>query len=284
VSGADRAALLAAFDSMTFEQAEEPARSVVIGTGEAGGEPWELIASRGAEGLELSLQGGSWGGGIGGFDPASYVLGFIEHELGSGPDAERLAVAAIPAEVATIEILQDEGTSDVGLFDVHRLNVPAEIDARFDALVVEFPPGAIGRVRLLDAEGDEVATGAIGNGGGGGGSDGGGGAAAPADPPPATPIEHGGTYWGLYLAVAADADEPEFIEWSAQAEAAGYTTGPGELACDDGAADGLGVPVDWFGVAVYFSTREDAETASAWFAANHGEPHGIARVTTYCLD
>jgi hypothetical protein len=281
VSGADREALFAAFASMTFEPAEQPARSVVIGTGETGGEPWELIASRGADGLELSLQGGSWGGGIGGFDPASYALGFIEHELGSGPAAERLAFAAIPAEVATIEIVQDEETSDAGSFDVHRLNVPAEIDARFDALVVEFPPGAIGRVRLLDADGKVVATGEIGIGGGGSG---GGGSGAPADPPPATPIEHGGTYWGLYLAVAADADEPEFIEWSAQAEAAGYASGPGELACDDGAADGLGVPVDWFGVAVYFSTREDAEAAGAWFAANHGEPYGIARVTTYCLD
>jgi hypothetical protein len=277
VSDADRAGLLAAFASMTFAPAEEPATSVVIGTGETGGEAWELIASRGADGLELSVQAGSWGGGVGVSDPSSFALGFVEHEMGSGPDAERLAFAAIPSEVATFEIDSQDGSFAA---EAQRIDVPDEIDARFDAVVVEFPPGAIGRVRLLDADGNVVATGEIGRGEDGSGV----GPAGPDVPPAATPIEHGGTYWALYLALAADANDPAFADWSAHAEAAGYATGPGDLACDEGAADGLGVPPEWFGVAVYFSTLDDAEAARAWFGMTYGEPAGIARVTTFCLD
>jgi hypothetical protein len=283
VTDADREALLVAFASLTFEPAEAPATSVVIGTGQAGGEPWELIATRGAEGLELSLQGESWGGGVGGFDPEHWTLHFVEHVLGEGADAERIAFSAIPVEAVTIEVEADDPSFHA---DVHRLDVPDEIDASFDVLVIESPPGTTAELSLLDADGELVARGPIGAGDAG--SDGGGSdgevPTEPATPPPSTPIEHGGTYWGLYLGVAADTGDLTLVEWVEQAEAAGYTTGPGELACDDGSAEGLGVPADWFGVAVYFATREDAEAAAGWFATNVGEPHGIARVTTYCLD
>jgi hypothetical protein len=170
--------------------------------------------------------------------------------------------------------------------DVHRLDVPDEIDASFDVLVIESTPGTTAEIRLLDPDGELVASGPIGAGDAGSRGDGSDDddPTEPADPPPSTPIEHGGTYWGLYLAVAGDAEDPTLAEWVERAEGAGYTTGAGELACDDGAAAELGVPPEWFGVAVYFASPEDAEAASEWFATNSGEPYGIARVTTYCLD
>jgi hypothetical protein len=37
-------------------------------------------------------------------------------------------------------------------------------------------------------------------------------------------------------------------------------------------------------VAIYFTTRADAETAYEQLSMEHREPVGVAEVTTFCLD
>jgi hypothetical protein len=109
-------------------------------------------------------------------------------------------------------------------------------------------------------------------------------------PPPTLPPEvipqHGGTSWGLYLAVAPSVDDPEVERWTERMETIGYTPSFGDLACDDGAAEALGVDPGSSRVAVYFATRQDAETAAGTIeiSLELGTPVGVARVTTYCLD
>ena len=107
----------------------------------------------------------------------------------------------------------------------------------------------------------------------------------PGGPTPIDGFEQGGTYYGVYLAVAAKMG-PELEAAVSRVKAMGvgelgrgWTYG--SLACDQGASQQLGVPTDWSSVAVYFYTRVDAEM----FAAALDPPaEGIARVKTYCAD
>lgn len=94
-------------------------------------------------------------------------------------------------------------------------------------------------------------------------------------------LEHGGTAWGVYLAVSERSDDPALGAAKADAGALGYQAGSGEIACDRPAAQTIGVPSDAFTVALYFNTRADAEAAAALFDR---PPVGIAKVTTFCLD
>jgi hypothetical protein len=102
----------------------------------------------------------------------------------------------------------------------------------------------------------------------------------PEVPEPAQ-LEHGGVVWGVYLAVGESSEDPVLAVATARAETLGYPAGVGDIACDQPAAEKLGVPPDSSAVAIYFNTREDAESAAALFDP---PPVGIAKVTTYCLD
>lgn len=93
-------------------------------------------------------------------------------------------------------------------------------------------------------------------------------------------VEHGGTYVGVYLAVGPQG-APELDAAVEQLADMGIEAYAGDIACDDGAADQLGVEDDLMAVALYFETRSDAE---AFAAALDPAPLGIARVTTYCAD
>jgi hypothetical protein len=101
----------------------------------------------------------------------------------------------------------------------------------------------------------------------------------PEVPEPAQ-LEHGGTAWGVYLAVSESSDDPALEAAKADAAALGYEAGGGEIACDQPAAQTLGVPSDAFAVAIYFDTRAAAEAAALF----EQPPVGIAKVTTFCLD
>ncbi len=103
---------------------------------------------------------------------------------------------------------------------------------------------------------------------------------SPRLPEPAQ-LVHGGTFWGVYLAVSESFEDPALETATADAAAFGYEAGSGEIACDQPAAETLGLPSDAFVVAIYFDTRADAEAAAALFDQ---PPVGIARVTTFCLD
>ncbi len=110
--------------------------------------------------------------------------------------------------------------------------------------------------------------------------------AEPEFPPERTSLEHGGPTWGLYLAVAApgDYESPVLQAATAAATAAGYRSGPGDLSCDQGAAEALGVEAGAVGVALYFETEAQANQARAAFEAEAQEVVGVVNVTTYCMD
>jgi hypothetical protein len=96
---------------------------------------------------------------------------------------------------------------------------------------------------------------------------------------------HGGSTWGVYLAVATEYDAPAIVDATAKVEGLGqgYRPGNGELGCDQGAAEALGFDPDalLYAAALYF-----ADEASAHRFVDLYEPEvvGIAEVQTYCLD
>jgi hypothetical protein len=278
VAEEDRAALLAAYESLAFEPGDASPASVVLATGTAGGETWELVAERQTDGLALTLNGETGGAGGGGFDAASSELFLLESVFGTGEEAQRVVFGAVPVGTVQVNVrdLDAEGVYEV-------LDVPDSIDAELDAFVFTTYPDARLEVRALDASFEVVASGAVGAAGGGG---------DPVETPLPTVVdvapEHGGTYWGVYLWVGETPDDSRAEAARDAAEHLGFKPGGGELACDDGAASALGVPQGWSSVAVYFSTRQDAETAYGWLLENAREPApapaGVAEVTTYCLD
>jgi hypothetical protein len=100
-------------------------------------------------------------------------------------------------------------------------------------------------------------------------------------PTPAETVEQGGRYWGVY-AVVAEAGSAELDEAFNRLRDLGVAVGGfGELSCDEGAAEALGVDPDLHGVAVYFEKKADAQ---AFAATLDPPPVGVARVRTFCAD
>lgn len=158
VSDAERAALLDVFASMTFEPVADGATSVVLATGTAGGEDWELIASRGSDGLELSLQGESFGTGTSGFDPVSDdELRLTGHVFGEGTRAERVVFAAVPTDVVLI-VGVDSAFATVY---PEVLDVPDEIDPRLNAFVVTIDADTVMAFEAFDARDRLLASGRL---------------------------------------------------------------------------------------------------------------------------
>lgn len=268
VSPDERAAVTAAFESMTFEPSSEAATSVVIATGTAGGEDWELRAERQAGGLTLMLDAESFGTG-GGFDGPPAELFVLGHVFGDGEQAQVVMFGEVPEGVVRVEAFPALGSPAVAV-DV--IDVPASIDRRMNAFVIVADPDLPVDLNAYGADGSVLLRGTFS------------GSHEPIETPlPVQPPEmlptHGGTIWGLYLAVGDSLEDAAMDAAVQQATELGYHPGGGEIACDDGAADALGVDAT-MSVAVYFATREDAEAATQFFDAWVG----IARVTTYCLD
>ena len=97
-----------------------------------------------------------------------------------------------------------------------------------------------------------------------------------------TPV-HGGTAFGVYLVLAADAADPRLVAAAASARRLGYTAVTTSLGCDQGAARGLGraASSQELATAVYFRTEADARR----FAALHPSVEaGVVQVRTSCLD
>jgi hypothetical protein len=98
-------------------------------------------------------------------------------------------------------------------------------------------------------------------------------------PPPVTP-SHGKEFYGVYLA-AAPFGAKELDEAVRRLDLLGVEAFPGDINCDEGAAEQLDLPNDVAVVAVYFDRRRDAR---AWLDGLEPRPLGIARVRTFCLD
>jgi hypothetical protein len=100
--------------------------------------------------------------------------------------------------------------------------------------------------------------------------------------------EHGGDAVAVYLGVV-EYDDVEgnpadgFAAAIAAAEAMGYFVGSGDLACDQGGQEALGLPADayYWAASVLFATLEDANVFAAAFPE---DIVGIAALKTYCLD
>ena len=101
--------------------------------------------------------------------------------------------------------------------------------------------------------------------------------------PVPVPPEHGGTYFGVYLAVGQGTDIEDAINYLS--EERGLEPGQeftiGDISCDRGAQEALGADAGPMRVAVYFDTQEDAE---AWAETLPAPPITIAEVQTMCLD
>lgn len=108
----------------------------------------------------------------------------------------------------------------------------------------------------------------------------------PEFPPAKAVLEHGGDAWAVYVAIAEEFDDPALSEATAVLDELGYITGVGDLGCDAGGAEILGL--DPAGtqavVAVYFETEEDGVTfLTAWTGLGH-QVIGSGLVQTFCLD
>lgn len=100
-----------------------------------------------------------------------------------------------------------------------------------------------------------------------------------------TPVvtEHGGTYFGVYLAVGEGPDIEDAINYLTEERglAAGQEFSIGDVSCDLGAEAALGAGAGPMRVAVYFDSQAEAE---AWSQTLPAPPIGIAEVQTMCLD
>jgi|1186.fasta_scaffold272813_2 hypothetical protein len=105
-------------------------------------------------------------------------------------------------------------------------------------------------------------------------------------PPPEVQAAQGAQVWAVYLAVA-EADDPSGEALLAETShhvlsTFGYSgSGIGDVSCDQGAAEQLGLDPPNQRVAVYF---DSAASAQQFVGAYDRRSVGSARVTTYCLD
>src|SRR5687768_16084436 len=91
--------------------------------------------------------------------------------------------------------------------------------------------------------------------------------------------EHGGTYFGVYLATGEGTDIEDAINYLSEERGLepGQEFAIGDVSCDQGAQEALGEGAGPMRVAVYFASQEDAE---AWSQTLPAPPITIAEVQT----
>ncbi|HEX8498301.1 MAG TPA: hypothetical protein VF661_13975 [Actinomycetales bacterium] len=96
----------------------------------------------------------------------------------------------------------------------------------------------------------------------------------------------GDPVWAVYLVTAGSSSDPAIEGSVQQAASVGYQAVVGDLACDQGAVEALGLdPYDlWSAATVYFPTERDANDFVASYRAEVGDVAGYTRVTLGCLD
>jgi len=111
------------------------------------------------------------------------------------------------------------------------------------------------------------------------------GSRSPSPPPlpsPVVALEQGGEYFAVYLGIGAQGAaalrraERRFADH-------GITAVAGDISCDEGAAESLGVEPGSFAVGAYFEREADA-TAFAEALASEGVVYGPVPVQTLCAD
>ena len=160
-SGSDREALDAAFASLRSAPTEIGPEAVVIATGTAGGEDWELIATRDGGGLGLTLQWSTGGSGIGGTRPVADEIQSTAYDFAVGGHHEIVVVGAITADATTVAAVPEIGSR----VSVDVIDVPDPIGGALDAFVLTYvydapdPRGAT--LTAYDEDGHVLATGTV---------------------------------------------------------------------------------------------------------------------------
>jgi hypothetical protein len=156
VSGAERDALQRAFDGMRFAPAEGSPEAVVLATGTAGGEDWQLIAQRAKDGMFLGLEWSSGGAGMGGMSDVPDPLQYTARFLGSGSDRELVVYGTATSAIARVEYVPSDGGPAIS---AEVIDVPDAIGRSLDAFVVTAPAsgaGGSGVLRGYDDRGEVV--------------------------------------------------------------------------------------------------------------------------------
>jgi hypothetical protein len=154
----ERDALFTAFASMTFEPSGSAATSVTLAQGTAGGEDWQLVATRAKDGLSIEIIGATTGTGMGAPDDASTDLQATEAVFGSGSGAERVVFGVVPEGVVRVEASALGGST----VSAHVLDVPSEIAQHLNAFVLAVDPSGPVQLTGFDESGQIVATGSVG--------------------------------------------------------------------------------------------------------------------------
>jgi hypothetical protein len=101
-------------------------------------------------------------------------------------------------------------------------------------------------------------------------------------PSPVESVNQGETYWAVYLGVGKPGSA-ELRRAERRFDDLGITAKAGDLSCDQGAAESLGVEPGTFGVGAYFEREADA-IAFATAVEADGPVHGPVPVQTFCAD
>ena len=184
-----------------------------------------------------------------------------------------LRASAVPIEVVEIRFVNDDDAIVPTNFQCE-MGPTGWTDPDVSVCVQVLPMSGSGTIEYVDAAGRVVSDERVAWGSG---------TAEPEVPAPIDPV-HGGTYWAVYPWVGA-AGSPDADNVSAQLlEDFGIEAFPGDLSCDDGAAEALETDAPQ-GIGVYFETKGEANAfaAQAGLLGHEADPF-IARVTTYCLD
>jgi hypothetical protein len=158
VSDELRDLLFAAFSSMTFQRSGSTATSVALAHGTAGGEDWQLVASRAKDGLSIQIVGETTGTGMGAPDDAGTDLLASDTVFGSGSQAERLVFGVVPDGVVRVEA----STAGSATISADVLDVPSEIAQHLNAFVLVVDPSGPVQLTGYDASGQVVAIGTVG--------------------------------------------------------------------------------------------------------------------------
>ena len=184
-----------------------------------------------------------------------------------------LLAGTVPFEVERFRFVGDDGRTDIQ--ESQCTTGPIGWTGK-QVCAISLPGEGSGTLEYLDAEGNVIFEDGMGWAA----------AAGPTDPTPPIPVDpvHGGTYWAVYPWVGAPGSREADDVSAALLQDFGIEASPGDLACDQGAAEALGTDAEQ-GIGVYFETEDEANAFAeqAGLLGHEGDPV-IAEVTTFCLD
>jgi hypothetical protein len=96
----------------------------------------------------------------------------------------------------------------------------------------------------------------------------------------------GESAWAVYLAVAHSSSDPAMQAAQEEAAKVGYGAVIGDLACDRGSIEALGLDEHdyWTGAVLYFKTKTDATDFANSYLVSGGTVIGTAKIGLGCLD